>query len=54
MKKAKVIPMARINTRVRQEQHLYIKERAKELTCTEGEVFRAIVDRDMKINLKRK
>ena len=37
-------PMKRINTRVREEQHIFIKNLAKKTNATEGEIFRAIVD----------
>lgn len=48
MKAKKIIPMTRINTRVRGDQHKYIKAEAKRLRLTEGEVFRAILDDAMK------
>jgi len=45
MKKTiKVLPMARINTRIRQDQHKFIKDKAKKTNQTEGEIFRAIID----------
>lgn len=37
-------PMARINTRIRQDQQKFIKSVAKKTKSTEGEIFRAIVD----------
>jgi len=40
----KPVPMARINTRIRPEQHQFIKQLAKKNNSTEGEIFRAIVD----------
>jgi hypothetical protein len=43
----KIIPMTRINTRIKQEQHAYIKAVAKKRGCTEGEVFRAIINNEM-------
>jgi len=46
MKKVK-IPMARVNTRIRPSQQKYIKDQAKKLNATEGEVFRDIIDRAM-------
>jgi len=42
--KVKVLPMARINTRIKQIQHKYIKLEAKNTKRTEGEVFRDIID----------
>ncbi len=45
MKKTiKVLPMARINTRIRPDQHKYIKALAKKENMTEGEIFRGIID----------
>lgn len=44
MKDKKIIPMTRINTRIRQDQHKFIKATAKKTNQTEGEVFRAIID----------
>jgi hypothetical protein len=46
----KVVPMARINTRIRQDQQKYIKSLAKKGRLTEGEVFRAIIDSYKKSN----
>ena len=43
-KEIKVLPMARINTRIIQFQHKYIKLEAKKTKQTEGEVFRTIID----------
>ena len=43
-------PMARVNTRIRVEQQKYIKGLAKKTNSTEGEVFRAIIDKDMESN----
>lgn len=37
--------MARINTRIRQDQQKFIKAQAKAKNLTEGEVFRAILDK---------
>jgi hypothetical protein len=42
--KAKLAPMARVNTRIRQDQQKYIKLEAKRTNQTEGEVFRSIID----------
>jgi len=42
------MPMARINTRIRQDQRKYIKSLAKKKEATEGEIFRAIIDKVMK------
>lgn len=52
MTEKKVIPMTRINTRIKQEQHAYIKAVAKKRGCTEGEVFRAIINNEMTANKK--
>jgi len=43
-------PMARVNTRIRPDQQQYIKKLAKKNNSTEGEIFRAIIDRDMQSN----
>jgi len=50
--KKKVVPMARINTRIRPDQHKYIKAVAKKTYSTEGEVFRSIIDVVMKADKK--
>lgn len=50
MKAKKIIPMVRINTRIRQDQHKYIKSEAKRLNFTEGEIFRGIIDDAMRSN----
>lgn len=42
--KREYIPMKRINTRIRPEQHVFIKSEAKEKKRTEGEIFREIID----------
>ena len=42
MKRAK--PMARVNTRVLEDQRAFVKARAKRKNLTEGEVFREIID----------
>lgn len=53
--KEKVTPMIRINTRIRQDQHRFIKLMAKTTNTTEGECYRAIVDDYMKkLNKKKK
>jgi hypothetical protein len=49
-KQKKVLPMARINTRIRPNQHKYIKAIAKKHKLTEGEVFRSIIDAHMSVN----
>ena len=41
----KRLPMARVNTRITQDQQKFIKQLAKKNNQTEGEVFRAIIDR---------
>jgi len=48
MKYKKPKTMVRKNTRIRQAQDKYIKARAKKEKATEGEIFRAIIDNDMK------
>ena len=42
--------MARINTRIRHDQQKFIKSEAKKSYRTEGEVFRAILDKHMGVN----
>ena len=37
------LPMQRVNTRITQGQHRFIKEEAKRKDKTEGEIFREIV-----------
>ena len=49
MKEKKIVPMTRINTRIKGEQHLFIKREAKRLNLTEGEVFRLILADAMKV-----
>jgi hypothetical protein len=45
MKEKKIIPMKRINTRIRQDQDKFIKSLTKvPPRATEGEIFRAIID----------
>lgn len=44
MKEKKIEPMTRINTRIRKDQHKFIKAKAKKTNQTEGEIFRAIID----------
>jgi len=46
------LPMARINTRVTPDQQKYIKAEAKKTNSTEGEIFRAIIDKHIKSNKK--
>ena len=46
----KTLPMARINTRIRPEQHKYIKSLAKKHKLTEGEIFRSVIDAHMTIS----
>jgi len=43
-------PMIRINTRVQNIHHKYIKELAKKLNKTEGEMFREVLDYYIKNN----
>ena len=42
--KIKRVAMARINTRIRHDQQMFIKSNASRTGKTEGEVFRAILD----------
>jgi len=49
-KETRVLPMARINTRIRPEQHKYIKSLAKKHGLTEGEIFRSIIDAHMSVS----
>lgn len=51
-KEIKVLPMARINTRIRQDQQKYIKDVAKKTNQTEGEVFRSMLDIIIKADKK--
>ena len=51
-KETRILPMARINTRIRPDQHKYIKTVAKNTKQTEGEVFRAIIDVSIAMNPK--
>jgi len=39
--------MARINTRIRKEQQVFIKSEAKRYNKTEGEIFRSLIDNAM-------
>lgn len=48
--KPKVTPMTRINTRITEKQHKYVKAAAKKHKLTEGEVFRSIIDAHMSVN----
>ena len=50
--KKRPLPMARINTRIRQSQQKYIKLQAKIHRRTEGEIFRAILDKEMESKKK--
>ena len=43
-KTSRPLPMARINTRIRQDQQKFIKVIAKNTNSTEGEIFRGILD----------
>ena len=42
------IPMVRINSRLKANQHKYIKMLAKKNFCTEGEVLRTIIEEHIK------
>ena len=42
--KKKVQPLARVNTRIREDQKTFIKKEAKKQNLTEGEVFRLMID----------
>ena len=44
MKKAKVIAMVRINSRILPEQHKYIRGYAKKLNMSEGNALRSILE----------
>lgn len=46
--KTKPPAMKRINTRIREDQYIFIKIRAKETERTEGEVFRNLLDKFIK------
>ena len=48
----KKIVMKRINTRIEESQHNYIKRLAKKEKLTEGEVFRNILSDFIKSNKK--
>lgn len=37
-------PMKRINTRIRQSQHMLIKEKAQKENITEGQAIRDVLD----------
>ena len=52
IKAPKRMPMVRKNTRITQKQDKHIKARAKKENATEGDIFRAIIDKDMKIKNK--
>ena len=41
-------PMARVNTRIREDQKKFVQAKAKKESLTEGEVFREIIDFYMK------
>ena len=43
-KKKKVVHMARVNTRVRQDQQKFIRSLAKKNVKTQGETIREIID----------
>ena len=49
VKAPKIEAMPRINTRIRWEQKAWIKERAKKLNLNEGEIFRKMLDRYIKL-----
>jgi hypothetical protein len=42
--KTKERPMIRLNTRIKPEQHQFIKDQALKNHCTEGEMLRTIVE----------
>lgn len=44
----KVLPMFRINSRIRPDQHKFIKSLAKKTKQTEGEVLRYLIDEQIK------
>lgn len=41
---SKIEPMVRINSRVRKDQHKFIKDHAKKARKTEGEMHRDVID----------
>ena len=41
---------ARLSSRIRKDQQTHIKSIAKKFKITEGEVLRALIDKDMEIN----
>jgi len=49
-KKQQRKPMARVNTRIRQDQKAFIKAKAKKENLSEGDVFREIIDFYIKKN----
>lgn len=53
-KPTRILPMARINTRIRPDQHKFIKAKAKQTKQTEGEIFRSIIDIIMNADKKIK
>lgn len=44
----KVLPMFRINSRIRPDQHKYIKALAKKNNWSEGDALRYIIDNQIK------
>ena len=48
--KQKVKPLARVNTRIREDQQSFVKAKAKKDNLTEGEVYRLIIDFFIKKN----
>jgi len=48
IKAPRIKPMARVNTRIREDQQVYIKAVAKRTGKTEGEVFRSLIDQAIK------
>jgi hypothetical protein len=48
-KKQRPVPYVRVNTRIKKEHSILIKDLAKKTNKTEGEVVRAILDKYFKI-----
>jgi len=51
-KSPRPMAMPRINTRIKSEHQKFIKAEAKKTKKTEGEVFRAILDKHIGLNPK--
>jgi hypothetical protein len=44
MSKKKILPMARLNTRIRPDQQRFIEKESSKRKITQGELFRDIID----------